>query len=86
MTIILKLTVSVFIHSLKMPPNESGKKNQKLDNMTVEAEILMKYLSLKKVNKPTLKHLTAPNYGRPAEQHNPGLKLQLDIFFKNTVR
>jgi len=57
-----------------MPPNDSGSKTKKSDTMTDEAETLMKYLSLKKVNKPTLRHLTAQNYGRPAEQHNPGLK------------
>jgi hypothetical protein len=42
--------------------------------ITEEALRLKKYLELKEERKPTLRHLTAKNYGRPSEQPNLGEK------------
>ncbi len=58
-----------------MAPHESSKKLKKKEEISSdEAETLKKYLEAKKVNVPSLKNLTATNYGRPAEKHNPGEK------------
>ena len=55
-----------------MAPHDSGKKAKKVDGIGEEAEALKKYLEFRKDNVPSLKNLTALNYGRPAEKHNPG--------------
>ncbi len=52
--------------------NDGRKSSKNRDAISDEAETLKKYLSLKKDKKPTLRHLTAKDYGRPAESHNPG--------------
>ena len=59
-----------------MSPNETntGRSSKKKDDLSEEAAALKKYLSLKTFKKPTLSHLTAKDYGRPAEKHNEGLK------------
>ena len=64
-----------------MAPHESVKKSNK--KISDEAEALQKYLELKKVSVPSLKNLTAINYGRPAEKHNEGIWL---LFFLVKIR
>ena len=53
-----------------MAPNETSRKSKKNDDIGEEAETLQKYLQFKKNNVPSLKNLTNPTYGRPAEKHN----------------
>ncbi len=62
-----------------MAPHESVKKSNK--KISDEAEALQKYLELKKVSVPSLKNLTAINYGRPADKHNAGILIKCRLLF-----